>query len=58
MIKQSELQTVMVRAQEFLNRCNDYLRRGEFITGTKESGAMRRSSLDLTRALTQMRKPQ
>jgi hypothetical protein len=36
---------------------DDYFRRMKSVTGFKETAAVRRASLDLTRALAEMRKP-
>lgn len=48
----SEAKRFLARAQEWLKLDNQY----KDITGTKEGGALRRASMDLTRALSKMRR--
>ena len=48
----SEAQRFVSRAKEWLALDNQY----KGISGTKEGGALRRSSMDLTRALARLRK--
>jgi len=44
------------KAEQALKRLEDDGKQRYFITGTKESGALRRASLDLTRSLSRLRK--
>ena len=49
-------------AQRFINRADEYInaecnKTHSYQTNPKESGALRRSSLDLTRALAELRSP-
>jgi len=50
----------MTEARRFLKACdalNDRLSREEIISGCKEAAAVRRASMDLSRALADLRKP-
>ena len=61
------LRAAMAEAERFITAATDLLARDETdsrqerrtypLTGSKASGATRRASLDLTRALAEMRKP-
>ena len=59
-MKQSQILTAMEEAYRFIRTAEVAVKeigRDEYIiSGTKASGALRRSSLDLTRALAEMRK--
>ena len=56
-----EIKTAVAMAERFIARSKEIktTKSGEFewIDAGKESGALRRASLDLTRQLAQMRKP-
>lgn len=56
-MRREEVLRTMEQAEELVRRAKEWLSEGEFIVGTKRSGALRRASLELTRALTEMRKP-
>jgi hypothetical protein len=49
----SEAQRFISKAADWLDLDNQY----KGISGTKEGGALRRASMDLTRSLARMRKP-
>ena len=54
------LARAMTEARRFLKACdalNDRLSREEIISGCKEAAAVRRASMDLSRALADLRKP-
>jgi len=57
------IEKAMAQAKRFINDCEvvmntiDSISSDCTIWGTKESGQLRRTSMDLTRALTEMRKP-
>ena len=46
-----------IEAMELRERLDEHFRRYSNIVGFKETAAVRRASLDLTRALAKMRKP-
>ncbi len=57
------IERAKAEAKRFLMKADDVLARAEgdkytFITGNRDTGALRRASLDMTRALADMRKPQ
>jgi hypothetical protein len=60
-MKKVAILVAMNEAKRFLAKAEDYLEREKDDSfahmGCKESGAVRRSSLDLTRALADMRRP-
>ncbi len=70
-MKEATIQTAINEAQRFLDRANEALKRhvtdetehgvtfmdGGYLSPSRESGALRRASLDLTRALAEMRRP-
>lgn len=56
------LNTAAIEAQRFLRAINSLKsaeegNKASYYTNPKETGALRRASMDLTRALAQMRKP-
>jgi hypothetical protein len=58
-MKEKNIKEAVLEAKRFLYRAEDWLaldNQYKCISGTKEGGALRRASLDLTRALTKMRK--
>jgi hypothetical protein len=60
-MNRATLQTAMAEATRFLIKASDLKRRweedeGSAMNGCRESGAARRASLDLTRALAELRK--
>lgn len=59
-MKKTKVQEAMVEAKRFLKRANVWIElaaKDEYIEfGSKAGGALRRASLDLTRALAEMRK--
>ena len=58
-----EIRNAIAEAERFLDRARDALNASicpydsNSITPSKESGALRRASMDLTRALADMRRP-
>lgn len=59
-MKLSDIDEAAMEAARFLGRvqaarCSHYMQHGRIHTG-KESGALRRASMDLTRALAKMRR--
>ena len=60
-MNRATLENAMVEAQRFIDRAHELSAaeptRGYFSSSPKESGAVRRASMDLTRALAEMRKP-
>jgi hypothetical protein len=52
------IEVAMREASDFLQKAGDLLRGEDWeISGSAQSGSVRRASLDLTRALAKMRKP-
>lgn len=62
-MKKMKISAAVREAQRFLEKNKEFeasITKGQFggyVWGTKESGALRRASMDLTRALAEMRKP-
>lgn len=57
-MNQGKVRDAMAEAERFLTRCQDYLDNPptyEFL-GSKVGGAVRRASMDLTRALADLRR--
>jgi hypothetical protein len=52
-----KVKAAKAEAQRFLKAVAAYEKRGDFAWQNKESGAVRRASMDLTRSLAEMRKP-
>ena len=61
-----QINTAIAEAERFLDRAKDALARHDagrhfpemdYLASSRESGALRRASLDLTRALADMRRP-
>ena len=56
-----KVREAIAEARRFIRRADDVLQEEKenkyYYFGTKASGAVRRSSLDLTRALAELRKP-
>jgi hypothetical protein len=58
-MQDKDVKAAIVEAKRFVDRAVQWLaldNQYKHISGTKEGGAMRRASMDLTRALAQMRK--
>ena len=60
-VKQDTISAAVVEAKKFVSRAQAVLERAKddkyaFVTGNKASGALRRQSLELTRALAEMRR--
>jgi hypothetical protein len=58
--RQARVKVAIEEAKRFLDRAEAYLNRDNddgWVMGTKEGGALRRSSMDLTRALADLRRP-
>jgi len=51
-----KIKRALVQANNFINRAFEALDEENRISGTKRSGALRRASMDLTRALAELRK--
>lgn len=61
-MRQAKINAAVLEAKRFLAKHKEYeasvkTLSGYQVTGSKESGALRRASMDLTRALAEMRKP-
>jgi non-canonical (house-cleaning) NTP pyrophosphatase len=61
-MKTEQIKAAVKDAKKFIDRANEVLKEREAssyygIVGTAKSGALRRASLDLTRQLSEMRKP-
>jgi len=62
-MNKSNIKEARDQAKRFIDTCNDAIWRLDkdgydfFIVGVAESGACRRASMDLTRALAKLRKP-
>ena len=62
-MKRESVIDAKIAALEFISRCNavlkdpDFKTYHHFICGNKNSGALRRQSMELTRKLAEMRKP-
>jgi hypothetical protein len=59
-MQQDKIKVAEYEAKRFLEIVNMLMaepNRGDLLYGSRMSGAVRRSSLDLTRALAEMRKP-
>ena len=54
---QESIKEAVKQAREFIRRADATLKVDEWVTGSRESGALRRQSMELTRALAAMRKP-
>ena len=58
-MKEKDIKEAVSEAKRFVTRAAEWLaldNRYKDITGTKEGGALRRASMELTRALAKMRK--
>jgi hypothetical protein len=51
-----KLSAAMVEAERFLSKAEAFRKEPDYVVGTKRSGALRRASMDLTRALAELRK--
>lgn len=61
-MRQAKINAAVLEAKRFLAKHKEYKASittmgGYKMAGSKESGALRRASMDLTRALAEMRKP-
>lgn len=61
-MNRAKINAAVLEAKRFLSRHKEYesaikTLNGYSYIGTKESGALRRASMDLTRSLAEMRKP-
>jgi len=62
-MREEKIRAAKKLAEAFVERCGDCLREVKetgdesYFAGTRKSGALRRTSLDLTRCLADLRKP-
>ena len=53
----SAARAFLEKAEDWQHETNEQKKRGVYVNAPKQSGAVRRSSMELTRALAEMRKP-
>jgi len=56
-MRKEAVEEALLLAQTFIDRGGKLTKRDYFSDGTKRTAALRRASMELTRALTEMRKP-
>lgn len=56
-MNKEKVSAAMSEARRFLRKADDFMKANQEFYTPKESGALRRASMDLTRSLSEMRKP-